>query len=84
MLQKLVVEENSVFDSSNAKDRPSPRQPLDIDCKSIEKSKEEATLHENSFQSTKAQFRALIGKNFALQSKQRGTNICQVEYGIKF
>ena len=35
---------------------------------------------ETTTQGTKLQLRALIYKNFALQSKQKGTNICQVNH----
>lgn len=41
----------------------------------IPKNKKSSKTYQGNFQ---AQFRAMIGKNWSLQSKQKGTNICQV------
>jgi len=76
LLQKLIVEEDHIFDPSQGKECASPRQPLDIDYNTEKGKEEDNGIMKNK--NTRAQFRALIWKSFALQSKQRGTNICQV------
>ena len=81
LLERLIVEEqtNSI-DMAAMQGRVSPRQPMDIDFHAkmdaeSEKSQSEAPSH------TWNQWRALMIKNFALQAKQKGTNICQVAFG---
>ena len=78
LLEKLVNDEHpSSIDMNAMQGRVSPRQPMDIDFKSNVASVSEHA-HEGGSGHTWNQFRALWNKNFSLQAKQKGTNICQV------
>jgi len=78
LLEKLVIEEQATsFDMAAMQGRVSPRQPMDIDFNSKMDSESEHS-HKSAPSHTWNQWRALMKKNFALQAKQKGTNICQI------
>ena len=74
----LIVKHKELLERLNQVDESkgiNPNFASDVHNISIEHTKSK----KRSFRSTfTTQFRAIILKNFALQAKQRGTNICQV------
>jgi len=78
-LEKLVIDEHaSSIDFTAMQGRVSPRQPMDIDFQTNVASDSEQHSNRGGSGHTWNQFRALMNKNFSLQAKQKGTNICQV------
>ncbi len=75
--QPLIIKENTDFHEHEIPINTKRHFSLDSPSRSKKNNKAD-NVSQNSINQRKAQFRALIHKNFALQSKQSGTNICQV------